>query len=806
MDHYPAYRLSPNAGGRIAGTAAGANTPIQGGMRPVAVAPAAASLAAPGASMPPMRRGSMVPKPWRGFTRSLLEAGTHAAWTALAALGRAVTPWRASAAASATASAAPAAWEVAAGHRRNVLLGLVLVSAAGATGLLSLILPGHPYAGLRLLQIALFGVLFAWVSAGFFTAIMGFWVLWRGDPHALSARSAGTGAIDPGARTAIIMPICNEQVATVFAGLRATWESLAGSAAAPLFDLFILSDTSDPATRAAELAAWAQLRSDTGADGRIHYRWRQRRVKRKSGNVADFCRRWGRAYRYMVVLDADSVMSGDCLEKLLRLMEANPTAGILQTAPQTCGLTTVHARSQQFASRVAGRLFTAGMQYWQLGESHYWGHNAIIRIAPFMAHCALAPLSGRGGLSGEIMSHDFVEAALMRRAGFHVWLVNDLGGSYEQQPPNLLEELQRDRRWCQGNLQNARLIAEHGLHGVHRTMLLTGALAYLSAPLWLAFVLVGAGLWIFTDALDPASVRELPLAVSPLWFATALMLILPRVLGVLAIVLRREQRSYGGVAGLVRGTLLEGALSVLQAPVRMMAHTVFVFVALSGLKLDWKSPPREATDIAWSDAAGRFAAVGVLVALVSGLAFLVQPMAIVWLSPMILPLLLAVPLAVFTGRATIGDRLLARGLLLTPEETATPAVLLKAWGYARNAGASPTWRDTFTNPWLFDVVRSAMGTRNTGWGVRGKARRLLVRGILDHTAMERLSRAERMRLLSEPQNLVRLRDQLVATEPFAPTRRAHNPPAASSRPSPAARPGWADRRAAARTASGMAGA
>ena len=792
MDNHPAYRLSPSAGRHAAGPLIDAQAP----------ATTATARPLPGASMPPMLRGSMVPQPWRGFTRSLLDAAGHAAWAALAAIGRAATAGQG----SETAAARPrAAWEVAAGQRRRALLALVLCSAAGATALLSLILPMHSYPGLRVLQIALFGVLFAWVSAGFFTAIMGFWVLWRGDAHALSARSAGTGPIDNGARTAIIMPICNEQVAPVFAGLRATWESLAGTAAAPLCEMFILSDTSDPETRAAELAAWAQLRALTGAEGRIHYRWRQRRVKRKSGNVADFCRRWGRAYRYMIVLDADSVMSGDCLEKLVRLMEAHPQAGILQTAPQTCGLTTVHARSQQFASRVAGRLFTAGMQYWQLGESHYWGHNAIIRIAPFMAHCALAPLAGRGGLSGEIMSHDFVEAALMRRAGYHVWLVNDLGGSYEQQPPNLLEELQRDRRWCQGNLQNARLIAEPGLHGVHRAMLLTGALAYLSAPLWLAFVLVGAGLWVFGGPAESVAVRELPLAVSPLWFATALMLTLPRVLGVLAIVLRGEQQSYGGLAGLARGTLLEGALSVLQAPVRMMAHTVFVFVALSGLKLDWKSPPREATDIAWSDATSRFAAVGVAVALVSGLAFLVQPMAIVWLSPMILPLLLAVPLAVLTGRATIGERLLARGLLLTPEEHATPAVLQQAWGYARTAKADPAWRDTFNNPWLFDVVRAAMGARNTGWGVRGKARRLLVRGILDDHAMERLSKAERMRLMSEPQNLVRLRDQLAATEQFAPQRRAHAAPATNRLPAPL-RPGWVDRRAAARAATGMAGA
>ncbi|SHL98587.1 membrane glycosyltransferase [Rhizobacter sp. OV335] len=709
--------------------------------------------------MPRMNRGSMVAQPWRGFTRSLGEllVGT------LAGLGRLVQPGaRAAVAAPAAPAQAPEAWERAAKARRRVLLGLVALSAAGATALLATVLPQHESAWLRNLQIGLYALLFAWVSAGFFTAMMGFWVLWRGDRHAMSASSVGNEPIHKAARTAIIMPICNEQVSTVFAGLRATVESLAATGASSLFDVYVLSDTNDPEIRAAELAAWAELRAEGGLADRIYYRWRTIRTKRKAGNVADFCRRFGKDYRYMVVLDADSVMSGDCLVKLVRLMEANPDAGILQTAPQACGLDTVHARSQQFAGRVAGRLFTAGMQYWQLGESHYWGHNAIIRVEPFMKHCGLAPLKGRGGLSGEILSHDFVEAALMRRAGYHVWLVHDLHGSYEQQPPNLLEELQRDRRWCQGNLQNARLIAEPGLHGVHRAMLLTGALAYLSAPLWLAFVLLGAGLWMFGGHPVFGATRELPVEMALLWLATAVMLAMPRVMGVAAIVMTKQQHRYGGTVALIKGAVLEGGLSVLQAPVRMMAHTLFVVVALTGLKLDWKSPPREASDIGWADAARRFMFISGGVALLSALVLWVQPQATLWLAPMGLPLLLAVPLVVLTSRSGLGQRLLANKLLLTPEEHSAPTVLRRAWAHARRAAPVRQFRDALNDPWLFDVVRGAMGPRNTSWGSRGKARRLLVKGLLAQHDTERLSKADRMRLLSEPQTIVRLRDQLAA--------------------------------------------
>ncbi|MBX3606412.1 MAG: glucans biosynthesis glucosyltransferase MdoH [Piscinibacter sp.] len=716
MDQHPSVRMTP---------------------RVLAAVPGGA-----GASSPPIRRGAMVARPWRGFVAGLADL----------LRGRGEAP---------ASSGAEQPWQRAAARRRAVLLAIVTLSALAATALLLHSLPetGSPW--LRAGQVGLFALLFAWVSAGFVTAMMGFWVLWRGDRHALSARAAGHAPIHAEARTAIVMPICNENVASVFAGLRATCESLAATGAARLFDVFVLSDTNDPEIRAAELAAWAELRDTLGEGARVHYRWRTLRKKRKSGNVADFCRRWGRNYRYMVVLDADSVMSGDALVTLVRLMETNPRAGIIQTAPRACGLTTLHARAQQFAGRVTGRLFTAGMQFWQLGESHYWGHNAIIRVAPFMQHCALAPLPGRGGLAGEILSHDFVEAALMRRAGWHVWLVDDLDGSYEQQPANLLDELQRDRRWCQGNLQNARLVTEPGLHGVHRAMLLTGAMAYLSAPLWLGFVLAGSALWLLGERGSFGLHGGVSAGATALWLATVAMLALPRVAGVAAILMRGRQREYGGTPALLRGALLEAGLSVLTAPLRMIAHTLFVIGALTGLKLDWKSPPREASDIGWRDAAQRFGTIGALA--LAGVAALlwIEPRAALWLAPMGLPLVLAVPVIVLTSRSALGRRALAHRLLMTPEEHSAPRVLRHAWHFARRAAPAPVWHDAVTDPWLFEVVRHAMGPRNTGWGSRGRARRLLVRGLVDQDT-ERLSPADRLRLLAEPQSIVQLRDQIAA--------------------------------------------
>jgi membrane glycosyltransferase len=622
---------------------------------------------------PPLNRGSMAPRPWRGFWNSIGSG-------VIATANRLLPPREP----RTVVHKAP--WQRAADRRRLAFMLLAVLSTVLAAVLFSV---AHPSGGNPWVQGAhtvLYVVLSAWVVTGFVTALMGAWVMLFGDRHSVSATAVRDHAMNPEARTAIIMPICNEDVATVFAGLRATCESLASTGHARQFDVFVLSDSNDAATIAAEREAWEQLRaalvSQPGQPAaEVYYRLRRRRTHRKAGNVADFCRRWGKDYRYMVVLDADSVMSGSCLTSLVKLMEAHPDAGIIQTATQAIGHQTLHARAQQFASRVTGRLFTLGMQFWQLGESHYWGHNAILRVEPFMQHCALAPIQGTGGMAGGIMSHDFVEAALMRRAGYHVWLVSDLTGSYEQQPPDLLSELQRDRRWCQGNLQNARLMAEPGLHRVHRAMFAIGTMSYLSAPLWLAFLLLGLVMLVTSPSL-PAAWQALPGEVGGLWAWTLCLLFLPRVLGVLAVLLKGEQRSYGGAGLLVGSAVLESVMAVLQAPVRMVGHSIFVVVALTGLKLEWKSPPREAVGVAWGDALARLAPVSLAVVTLLTVSTLVNAEALPWLLPVALPLLLAVPVTVLTGHVGLGTWVRQRGALLIPEESWSPAVLRRAWRHA----------------------------------------------------------------------------------------------------------------------------
>jgi len=577
-------------------------------------------------------------------------------------------------------------WQGAGLLRRLALLSLTLAQTLAGAYCMREVLPYHGGEALEVALLVFFSVLLFWISAGFWTALMGFVALASGgERFAITEGLDRRAPIAKEARTAIIMPICNEDVARVFAGLRATYESLRHAGELGQFDFFILSDTSDAKVRAAEQDAWHALCRAVGGAGRVFYRWRRHRIKRKSGNVADFCRRWGARYRYMVVLDADSVMSGKCLASLVRLMEAHPGAGIIQTAPRAAGRATLFGRAQQFAASVYGPLFTAGLHFWQLGESHYWGHNAIIRVAPFMENCALGRLPGRGALSGEILSHDFVEAALMRRAGWGVWIAYDLEGSYEEMPPNLLDELKRDRRWCQGNLINLRLAFAEGVHPAHRVVFMTGVMAYLSAPLW-AFFLVLASFAAAEHTLGiPVYFME-PFQPFPRWpewhpnwalwmsIATACILLLPKLLAAtLAAV--RDAKCYGGVLRLFAGVLIETMISTILAPIRMLFHTQFVLRALMGRRDGWKSPPRADEATTWSEAFQRHGWHTLLGLAWTGAMVWLNPSVIWWVLPLGGAIALSIPVSVWSSRVGPGRVARRLKLFLIPEEMHPPREL-----------------------------------------------------------------------------------------------------------------------------------
>ena len=651
-------------------------------------------------------------------------------------------------------------WYYVANRRRLVLTILALAQTWLATMMMSAVLPYHGQEPLELAILALFAILFTWVSMGFWTALAGFFVIARGgDRQAISRTAAPDAAIASNARTAIVMPICNENVPRVFAGLRATFESLARTGEVDRFDFFVLSDTNDPDARVSEVSAWNALCRDVGGYGRIFYRWRQHRIKRKSGNIADFCRRWGSRYRYMIVLDADSVMTGACITTLVRLAEANPDAGIIQTAPRAAGRDTLHARMQQFATRVYGPLFTAGLHYWQLGESHYWGHNALIRVSPFIRHCALGRLPGNGALSGEILSHDFVEAALMRRAGWGVWIAYDLPGSYEEMPPNLIDELQRDRRWCQGNLMNFRLFLMKGLHPAHRVVFMTGVMAYLSAPLWFLFlllstaqlaihVLVPPQYFVEAHQLFPRWPEWRPEWAIGLLAATATLLFLPKLLSVLVVPAKRVHR-YGGMLPLVASVGLEMLSSAVLAPIRMLFHTRFVVAALAGWTVQWKSPPREDASTTWREAIRRHGfhtAFGVVWAAV---AYWLNPAFLWWLLPVVGALMLSIPVSVLTSRTTLGERFRRWKLFLIPEESDAPPEIRATMRYVRASPPPPTFADAVVDPALNALIAGVAVPRAALPAAAREQRNALVeRALAD--GPQALSAREQSLLLSDP--------------------------------------------------------
>ena len=661
-------------------------------------------------------------------------------------------------------------WQRVGMMRRTVLLFLVIVQSLMAVSYMTTVLPNKGGTLLEVAVLVLFGLLFIWVSSGFWTALMGFIQLLKGrDRYSISASSAEDTPIESGARTALVMPICNEDVNRVFAGLKATYLSLKESGQLALFDIYICSDSFDPDTCVQENQAWLELCREVDGFNRIFYRRRRRRVKRKSGNIDDWCRRFGRQYRYMVILDADSVMTGRCLTRLVQLMEANPDAGLIQSAPVSAGGTNLYARLQQFATRVYGPLFTAGLHFWQLGESHYWGHNAIIRVAPFMKHCILAPLPGKGSLSGPILSHDFVEAALMRRAGYGVWIAYDLPGSYEEMPPNLIDELQRDRRWCHGNLMNFRLFWAKGMHPVHRAVFLTGVMSYLSAPLWFLFLVLSTALMatnLFSDPVYFTKPGQLiadwrlnwyPWRAVALFSATLTLLFLPKILS-LVWLCSRGASAYGGALRLILSVVLESLVSMLLAPVRMLFHTRFVISILCGLKAKWTSPDRESSETTWKEAVYRHGGQTLLGCAWIALVLWMDPRFLLWFSPIVGALVVSIPVSVLTSKVSVGMTLQRWGILRIPEEVNPGSELLNTWKFTREArmrSAVPGFVYAVVDP-LSNAVNCALGTARHGVSEaieisrQGLVRKALVSGP------DRLAAADRLALLDDPVMLSRL--------------------------------------------------
>ncbi|MDE2578811.1 MAG: glucans biosynthesis glucosyltransferase MdoH [Hyphomicrobiales bacterium] len=546
---------------------------------------------------------------------------------------------------------------------------------------------------LKWVLLFLFVANFSWIALAFTSGVVGFlWMLFADrKPPALPDRLEK--------RTAVVMPIYNEAPSRVFATLQAIHEDVERTGLGSAFDWFFLSDTTDPNVWIAEERAVVAMRERLGPNARIYYRHRQKNTARKAGNIADFVTRWGGAYEHMVVLDADSLMTGHAIATLAGAMERDPDSGIIQTLPLIINRNTLFARLQQFAARIYGPVIAAGLSAWMGRDGNYWGHNAIIRTAAFAAHCGLPDLRGKPPFGGHILSHDFVEAALIRRAGYSVYMLPALQGSYEESPPSLIDVSARDRRWAQGNLQHIRLLPTKGLHWASRQHFLTGIFGYLASPLWATQLVVGILIVLQATYIRPEYFTS-DFSLFPTWprfdaqrslelFAlTMAILLAPKFLGLLlGLIDGPTRRGSGGVLRLVVSSLIEIVMSALIAPIMMLVQSGHVLNILFGFDTGWNPQRRDDGSIPFKDIVRKHRshmALGV-VSLIAG--FLISPSLVAWMSPTIAGLIFSMPISWASGQLALGLALRRIGLLTTPEETQPPPIATRANALARELAA-----------------------------------------------------------------------------------------------------------------------
>lgn len=576
--------------------------------------------------------------------------------------------------------------------RRGWRLFLFYTSAVVLTGFVSLLFADllwrTGWSTSRTVLLVLFIILFLLTAIGCMHGVYGFFIRIFGTRRRITGLKPFKQQGIDGVSTAIIFPIYNEDSVRVLEGLRATYESLERAGQIDKFDFFILSDSTNPDCWVEEEARWCNLVRDLDALGKIYYRRRLFNEERKSGNVRDFLNTWGKRYRYFVCCDADSVMRGETLVDLVKLMEAHPTTGLIQTVPALVNAESLFGRIQQFANRLYAPVFISGLNYWALDFGNYWGHNAIIRTEPFMQFCDLPQLPGRKPFGGQILSHDFVEAALMLRENWEVWMAYDLEGSYEEAPQALIENAQRERRWCQGNLQHGLVIFAKGLRGVSRMHLILGIFGYVASPLWFAFLITFD--WIYcmqkftglsditVESFNPYLHDLSGMQHAFLIFVICMVVImLPKLLSLIDLARDWPRRAqFGGLLNATGGVIGETIFSTLHAPLLMLWHTRFVLTNIAGISVGWTTQKRSADGTDWLYAVQRHWGHTLIGVAWGGFTWWLEPGLFWWFTPVLAGMVLSVPLSVLTSRRNLGARAKALGLFLTPEETRPPMELV----------------------------------------------------------------------------------------------------------------------------------
>ena len=564
------------------------------------------------------------------------------------------------------------------GHRGNArafVFGVTALLVALGTVLIYKVISPVDITSLQVLFAAIFALTFSWISFACASALLGFFmILFRREKRPRLAPISAMG------RTALLMPLYNEDPSATFGTLGRIAQGLIAKDAGQAFDIFVLSDTRKDEIAKLEHACFEELRERLGDDMSVYYRRREDNHHRKAGNIADFVTRWGGAYDHMIVLDADSDMWPETLITLARAMALDSEAGIIQTLPLLRNRWTAYARMTQFAGAVYGPLVAVGLSAWHGRDGNYWGHNAIIRTKAFASAAGLPELKGRKPFGGHVLSHDFIEAALIRRAGWAVYMLPHVKGSYEEAPPSLIDVAVRDRRWAQGNLQHSKIITARGLHWLSRVHLSQGIMSYMASPLWLMLLSVGlvlAAIASFTRpdyfptgfALFPAWPVFNPELALRLLSITAVVLYLPKILGIILAMLDRDlRRGCGGVIGLIQSFIVEIALSMLLSPIMMLVQTRCVVDIFSGRDSGWNAQNRNEEAMPFTTAL-KVHWPHMLAGVIFGcMAYAISWSTLAWMAPVITGLLLAPVVSWSTCRVDFGRLLWKANIFRVPDE------------------------------------------------------------------------------------------------------------------------------------------
>jgi membrane glycosyltransferase len=562
--------------------------------------------------------------------------------------------------------------------RRVLFAVLFAATMAGSLTLAALALaPGGGLGPIDVTLLALFAMTLPWMVAGFWNAVIGFWIMrFSADPTAaVMPMAAGIRGDEPVTKsTAILLCIRNELPERMIHNVEPMLAGLDAAGCGARFHLYVLSDTSDAEIASNEEMCFAALTSRWRERVAVTYRHRALNIGYKAGNIRDFCERWGSQHDFAVTLDADSLMTASAVLRLVRIMQADPRLGILQGLVVGLPSTSAFARVFQFGMRLGMRSYTIGSAWWQGDCGPYWGHNAVLRLEPFIAHCALPVLSRDGTEDRHILSHDQIEAALMRAAGYDVRVLpqEDLG--WEENPPTLIEFIRRDLRWCQGNMQYWRFLFLPGLRPVSRYQLALAILMFIGSPAWTGLLVLGTLAVAFSDTpasfIRPDAGMALFVCVLVMWFS-------PKIASAIDILLRQElRRGFGGAGLFILNYVIETVYSILLCPILWVGHTIFLAGLLFGREIGWIGQTRDDHAVPLTLALHNLWPHTLLGCAALGLLAITQPAAIPYALFLAGGPALAVPLAVMTAWPPFGSLAARIGIGRLPEETTRPVVLL----------------------------------------------------------------------------------------------------------------------------------